>query len=276
MSDLLARMAAESRRRVRDARMRTSEAALLRRASTRPKAPALDLGGAGFGIIAEIKFRSPSSGSLRREAPGDAVGRAIAYERGGASAVSVVTEPSAFGGSLEALSEVADGCGLPAMRKDFIVDPYQVVEAKAHGAAGVLLIVRILDAALLRELIASVVSLDLFALIEAFDRDDLDRGCDALARSGAIGLLGVNARDLATLSVDRSRHARLVRAVPERCRLVAESGIRTPDDAAEVAALGYRAALVGEALMALDDPRSLLEELVVSGRKAAAARGVTR
>jgi indole-3-glycerol phosphate synthase len=265
MSEFLAQMAAESRRRVRDARSRTTEGELLRRSGGRPEPKRLELRGDGFDLIAEIKFRSPSAERLTTGSK-DAVGRAAAYERGGAAAVSVVTEPSAFGGSLESLSDAAGGCSLPVMRKDFLVDPFQLVEAKAYGASGVLLIVRILDTPLLREMIAAAVSLELFALIEAFDRDELERGAAALAAFPANGLLGVNARDLATLAVDRRRHAELAGALPGRVPVVAESGIRAPEDASAVARLGYRAALVGEAFMAETDPQPLVQRLLAAGR----------
>jgi indole-3-glycerol phosphate synthase len=223
MSEFLAQMATESRRRVREARSRSTEGELLRRGGARPEPKRLELSGDGFDLIAEIKFRSPSAESLAAGSK-DAVGRAAAYERGGAAAVSVVTEPSAFGGSLESLLDAAGGCGLPVMRKDFLVDPFQLVEAKAYGASGVLLIVRFLDAPLLREMLAAAASLGLFALVEAFDRNELERGAAAVSASPANGLLGVNARDLATLaSSPAARRARLpFRAIPA----VAESGIR--------------------------------------------------
>ena len=275
MFELLARMAAASRDRVREAKSRVTEVELLRRAGDRPTPKGLLLSREGFDVIGEIKLRSPSSGRLGRGSR-DAAGRAAAYERGGAAAVSVVTEPSAFGGSLGLLSSVTAACRLPTMRKDFLIDPYQLVEAKAHGAAGVLLIARLLDPPLLLELIATAASLELFVLLEAFDRADLDRARDALTASAAMAFLGVNARDLRTLAVDRSQHAALARAAPATLPLIAESGVKTPGDAANLAASGYRAALVGESLMAEEDPRPLLEALIASGRQAIAPPEVTR
>jgi indole-3-glycerol phosphate synthase len=276
MCDFLSTMAAASRRRLREAKAQIGEAELLRRANARPDPQKLRGDAAGFDVFAEIKPRSPSRGSLLAEGSRGAAGYGAAYARGGAIAVSVVTEPTAFSGSLETLATVAMGCNIPVMRKDFLVEPYQVMEARAHGASGVLLIARLLDGALLGEMIAATCSMKLFFLVEAFDLDDLERAAGALLAAQGVGLLGVNSRDLGTLSLDKTRHAALARSAPAGPLLVAESGIATPEDAAEVARLGYGAALVGESLMRAADPVPLLRKMIASGREAWAQREVTR
>jgi indole-3-glycerol phosphate synthase len=269
-------MVAAGRDRVREAKARVGEAALARLAGSHPKAKSLGIHVSGFDVIAEIKRRSPSRGVFDRGPSGGSADRGAVYARAGALGVSVVTEPTAFEGSLELLAATSALCGVPTMRKDFLVDPYQLLEARVHGAAGVLLIVRALPGGLLREMIAAAGALGLFVLIEAFDAADLDRGVEALDAADGVALLGVNARDLVTLALDPMRHAALARRVPPEIPLVAESGIGSADDAAHVARLGYRAALVGEALMRLDDPAPLLAGLLAAGREAAAAREVTR
>ena len=242
----------------------------------RPDPPAVRFDASGFDVVAELKPRSPLRGSLLAGGSRTVPERAAAYARGGACAVSVLTDPAAFGGSLTLLSAMARASGLPTMRKDFLVDPYQVVEARANGASGVLLIARLLDAGLLREMMAAAACARLFALVEVFGPDDLDRGVDAVAAARGAALLGVNARDLKTLAVDPSRHASLARLLPAGCRSVAESGIGTPADAARVARLGYAAALVGSSLMQAPDSAALLTAMIASGRKAAIHREVTR
>ncbi len=276
MSDFLVGMAAASRRRALAAKARVREAELLRRASAQPEPLTLRLDTSGFDVVAEFKPRSPARGTMLAARSGSARDVGAMYARGGACAVSVLTEPAAFGGSLEALTEIAGRREIPAMRKDFLVDPYQVIEARAHGASGVLLIARLLEAGLLREMIDAAASASLFVLVEAFDLDDLDRAVDALSGARGAGLLGVNARDLATLAIDATRHDALARRAPADVRLVAESGIATPEDAARVARLGYSAALVGEALMRADDPVPLLTKMIASGREAATQREVMR
>jgi indole-3-glycerol phosphate synthase len=276
MSDFLAGMATASRARVRAAKTQIGEAELLRRASAQPDPIELRRDGSGFDVIAELKRRSPSVGSL---VAGDASSVATlgeAYARGGACAVSVVTEPTAFAGSLELLAEMSRRGSLPTLRKDFLVEPYQVIEARAHGASGVLLMARLLDAALLAEMIAAAAALGMFVLVEAFDAEDLDRAVDAVAGSRGAHLLGVNARDLSTLAVDPTRHADLAARVPAGIAPVAESGIATPGDCARVARIGYVAALVGEALMRADDPAGVLRAMIACARDAAAHREAAR
>jgi indole-3-glycerol phosphate synthase len=220
-----------------------------------------------FDVIAEIKPRSPAEGEL---GGGDLMERIAEYEAGGAAMLSVLTEPEAFAGSIEMLSEAASAATVPVLRKDFLVDPYQVFEARAAWADGVLLIVRMLDQGALEGMLAAVSDTGMFAIIEAFDHRDLVRAMGALAFGGDL-LVGVNGRDLATLEVDRSIHTDLAAAIGGRFPAVAESGIQRPEDIRLVARLGYRAALVGSALMRSDDPRRAVAELVASGREAIGA-----
>ena len=162
------------------------------------------------------------------------------------------------------------------MRKDFLVDPYQVIEARVYGASGVLLIARLMSDAVLREMLDAAEAMKLFAVVEAFSTRDLERAIDAVAGNDRGAFAGVNARDLATLQIDATRHATLAGVAPAGINLIAESGIETPDDAACAAQLGYRAALVGSALMRAHDPAFLLAAMVAAGRVAAAADAVRR
>jgi indole-3-glycerol phosphate synthase len=260
-------MAAAAHRRVFAARGREVDAALRRRAADAPPPPCLALASGGFAVIAEIKRRSPAAGPLAAEI--DVTARARAYERAGAAAISVLTEPEQFGGSLDDLRDVAAAVRLPAMRKDFVVDTYQVFEARAAGAAGVLVVLRLLDEGAVVEVVEAAREAGLFVLLEAFDATDLARAARVLpAPAGAPPrLIGVNARDLATLAVDPGRLAALARGGPGGAVRVAESGLADAAGARRVAALGYDAALVGEALMRSADPERLIGEMVRAGRE---------
>jgi indole-3-glycerol phosphate synthase len=224
-----------------------------------------------FDVIAEIKNRSPAEGDLAA-ADADRAARARQYVAGGAAAISVLTEPSRFAGSLDHLEEVARAVpNTPVMRKDFLVDPIQLYEARRAGASGVLLIIAMLDAARLDEMLDCARELGLFVLLEAFDAGDLGRAAKLLKESGHVAraaagqlLVGVNTRNLRTLEVDSSRLASLAPSLPG-ARCVAESGLHTPADAAEAAALGYRLALVGTALMRSDDPKALVAAMRAAG-----------
>lgn len=274
MSGLLDRMAMASRQRVRASKAIEPEGRLLARAQSLPPAPALVL--QGFDVIAELKLRSPSAGGL---APRDLDrGTQIAaYCDGGAAAISVLTEPDEFGGSLEHLREAAAFAAplqRPVMRKDFLTDPYQVIEARAAGAGGVLIIVTMLTDAEVRALLAAARELNLFALLEAFDADDLERiAALDIPAGGAPVLAGLNCRNLQTLDVDFGRFAELAKHLPAGLPAVAESGVEKPEDITAVASHGYRLALVGSALMRADDPRDALAALIAAGREAVRARG---
>jgi indole-3-glycerol phosphate synthase len=274
-------MAATSRERVTRARAAESDAKLARRAERTARPPGLTLD--RFDVIAELKLRSPAAGGLA-DAGFDKSAQLAAYARGGAAAVSVLTEPTEFKGDLAHLADAAaqlQAKRVPAMRKDFVTDPYQVLEARAAGAGGVLVIVTMLDDATVRALVDSARECGLFVLLEAFDRADLERIApyDAAtaggARNGAPGaqiLAGVNCRDLRDLDVRFGRFAELAPYLPKHLPTVAESGIATADDVAEVARLGYRLALVGSSLMRAADPAATLAALIATGRTAAAAK----
>ena len=210
-------------------------------------------------MIAEIKRASPSKGQL---APGlDAAAQAEAYRDGGAAAVSVLTEPERFHGSLDDLATVS-ALGVPTLRKDFVVDPYQIWEARRAGAAAVLLIVAALDDQQLQDLSSTAADAGLDALVEVHDRDELERATAIDAQ-----IVGVNARDLRSFEVDRHAFATLRPHLADGVIAVAESGVRGPADVAVASAQGAHAVLVGEALVTSDDPRRAVERLVAAGKR---------
>ncbi len=269
MSGFLNEMARSSEERARAARQREPFAELERRARDTPPGARLRLAPAGFDVIAELKLRSPAAGRLD-DRTRDPSNRIAAYARGGAAAVSVLTEPSRFDGSLEHLrqaAQVLEPLGVPAMRKDFLVDPYQVMEARAAGAGGVLIILRMLPAVRITELLDQAADLDLFVLLEAFDAADLELARQLLAtRSRETILVGVNSRDLQTLTVVPQRFAELAPLLPADYPCVAESGVATPADARAMRGLGYRLGLIGTALMGSDDPAALLGDILNAAR----------
>lgn len=212
----------------------------------------------GVHVIAEVKRSSPSKGALAAIA--DPASLAADYGAGGASVISVLTERRRFGGSLADLDAVRARVDVPVLRKDFIVDPYQVWEARAHGADLVLLIVAALPQEVLQGLLERVESLGMHALVEVHDEQELERAVDAGAR-----IIGVNNRDLRTLDVDRGTFARLAPLVPEDRVAVAESGVRGPLDVMSFAEAGANAVLVGEALVTGASPREAVAELVAAG-----------
>ena len=200
-------------------------------------------------LLAEVKRRSPSAGDIRPGADPAQVARA--YRDGGAAALSVLTDREYFGGDLDALRAVRSAVELPIIRKDFVIDPVQVWEARAAGADAVLLIARILEQTLLEELHALVVELGMDALVEAHTAEELER---ALA-AGAT-LVGVNNRDLDTFATRLELSLELAPRVPESVTYVAESGIRTADDVDRLGTAGVDAILVGESLMRQPDVRA--------------------
>lgn len=206
-------------------------------------------------VIAECKRRSPSRGVLREDYEPDVVARA--YERGGAAAISVLTEPAFFDGSLDHLEAVREAVGIPILRKDFIVSTYQLAEARAGGADAVLLIVAALDDDALRRLIASATEFGLAALVEVHDVVELSRALTAGA-----GIIGVNNRNLRTLDVDIDVSFSLVASIPEDVIAIAESGIKTSDNLRDLRQAGYDGFLVGESLVTRPDPGSALTSLL--------------
>lgn len=209
-------------------------------------------------VIAEVKRSSPSKGELAEIS--DPAALATEYEKGGASVISVLTEQRRFGGSLADLDEVRSKVDIPILRKDFIVTPYQVWEARAHGADMVLLIVAALDQLALESLTERIHSLGMTALVEVHDVEEVKRAADAGAR-----VIGVNARNLKTLEVDRGTFAKVAPAIPDGIVRVAESGIRDCHDVVEYAREGADAVLVGEALVKDRDPSATVAEMVAAG-----------
>lgn len=204
-------------------------------------------------LIAEIKRATPSKGPLDLDL--EARRTALAYAAGGAAAISVLTEPDGFKGSLDDLT-AARAARLPLLRKDFIIDPFQVFEARAYGADAVLLIMRILDRDA-EELLRACTSLGMDALVEVFDRSDLDRALAAGAR-----LIGINHRDLETFEVDPERTAKLAPAVPQDVTVVTLSGVSTRREIEELEAAGAHSVLVGESLVTATDPAAKVKELL--------------
>jgi indole-3-glycerol phosphate synthase len=208
----------------------------------------------GLSVIAEFKRRSPSAGEISATATvGDQVG---AYERGGAAALSVLTDEPHFGGSLADLRAARAACGLPILRKDFIVDPYQLYEAAVNGADAVLLIARALDDDALRELYARARALDLDCLVEVHDEQELERALRIDA-----DVIGINNRNLEEGTVDVATTYELMPDVPAGKTVVAESGISARSELEELERVGVDAVLIGSALMSATDPEALTREL---------------
>lgn len=277
--DFLALMAIASRRRMEQAIAQCSERELRLRIEALPPPPAPRFTRTAFHLIGEVKLRSPSAGSLGSEALSPAE-QARRYAAGGAIAISVLTEPEEFAGDLSHVTEVARALpGIPVMRKDFLIGGYQILEARAAGAAGILLIAALLEPGELATLIASAVELGMFVLVEVFDRADLARCVPAVRAAAATEagrgrvLLGVNCRDLRTLRVDFGRFAELAPLLPPELPWVAESGIDNAAQARDVARLGYSLALVGTALMRSSDPAAAVQSLLEAGRAVQGSRG---
>jgi indole-3-glycerol phosphate synthase len=244
------RVSAQKERRPLEA----SHPAVRQAPPTRPFAAALARAGR-VNVIAEHKRRSPSRGAIREDLrPGDV---ARAYEAAGAAALSVLTDEAFFGGRLEHLQEARAATALPALRKDFVLDPWQVWEARTAGADAVLLIVAALTDVELTELLAVAREAGVDALVEVHDGAELDRALAAGAR-----VIGVNSRDLRTLAVSLDTALALVPAIPDGVVAVAESGIRTGADVRRLRDAGFDAFLVGEHLMASPDPGEALRQLL--------------
>ena len=256
--DLLAAIVEATRKRVEADKSAVSTAEMERRAAAQPTPLGFEASlrnGHGPRVIAECKRRSPSRGVLRWEY--DPVAIAAAYELNGAAAISVLTEPTFFDGSLEHLRDVAARVRVPVLRKEFVIEPYQLLEARAAGAAAVLLIVSALDDRQLRTLHEAARALGLDVLVEVHDDVELDRALTIGAR-----VIGVNNRNLRTLHVDLEASRRLGARLPAGVVAVAESGLKHPSDLEALGAQGYRAFLVGERLVTEPDPGRALAALL--------------
>jgi indole-3-glycerol phosphate synthase len=216
------------------------------------------LTGEGVAVIAEVKRSSPSAGSLATIT--DPAALATEYAAGGASIISVLTEKRRFNGSLDDLDAVRAAVEIPVLRKDFVVTPYQVWEARAHGADVVLLIVAALEQNVLISLRERTESLGMTALVEVHDEEEASRALEADAR-----VIGINNRNLRTLDVDRETFARIAPTIPSSVIRIAESGVRGPHDLLAAAAAGADAVLVGEGLVKADVPRQAVADLVAAG-----------
>ncbi len=239
-------------------RTRTSAAELRERAAARGAGrdcAELLRGRGGLRVVAEVKRASPSAGQLAEIA--DPAALAAEYAAGGAAAVSVLTEPRRFGGSPADLAAVAARVDVPVLCKDFVVDPYQLWEARAHGAELVLLIVAALGPARLADLVGQARETGLTPLVEVHDETEAEQAVAAGAT-----VVGVNARDLRTLEVDRTTFARVAPRIPAHLVRVAESGVRGPADAAEYRRAGADAVLVGQALVTAGRPRDAVSALL--------------
>ena len=266
MTSTLERILASTRERVEERKRRRPAADLGARTSPRrPFVEALARPGR-TNVIAEFKRRSPSRGTIREGADPAAIARA--YAEAGACALSVLTDEPFFGGSLDDLAAARAATALPVLRKDFIVDPYQVAESAAAGADAILLIAAALPGRQLGALHDAAAGAGLEALVEVHDRAELERAREIGAR-----IVGVNSRDLRTMTVDLGTALGLADAIPGDAVAVAESGIRTTDDVARLRAAGYDAFLVGERLMADPDPGAALAALI-GGAPTAAVAGV--
>lgn len=258
------------KRRVEEARARVPVEQLRRTAETRSdfrdfaaalSRPPTDRG--PLRVIAELKRASPSRGLLRRDyRPREIAG---SYEAAGAAALSVLTEQDHFLGSLNDLVEARDAARLPALRKDFILDEYQVYESAAAGADALLLIVAALEDEGLRRLLALSRSMRMATLVEVHEEEELDRALEAGAE-----IIGVNNRDLKTLEVNLETSFRLRGRIPPRCVAVSESGIRAPADLRRLSETGFDAVLIGEHLIASEDPGHELADLLAGLRNFAA------
>jgi indole-3-glycerol phosphate synthase len=258
-ADLLRTIVAATERMVETRREREPFAALERRAAAaRPRGTLFEaaLGAANrVNVIAECKRRSPSRGVLAVDY--DPVRIARQYEEGGAAAISVLTEPTFFDGALEHLAAVRSSVALPLLRKDFIVDDYQVFEARAAGADAILLIAAALEQTKLAALQRRAWNCELAVLVEVHDEAELGRAVDSGAR-----VIGVNNRNLRTLAVDVSASDRLASRVPRDVIAVSESGLKSREELEGLAAAGYRAFLIGERFMTDPDPAGAIRRLM--------------
>jgi indole-3-glycerol phosphate synthase len=254
LEELVAGARADARRRGDEVSLETLRARLGDREGARPFNEALVR--PGLSLIAEFKRRSPSAGELR---PGSGVAETVrAYERGGAAALSILTEERQFGGSLHDLRAAREASDLPILRKDFVVDPYQLFEAAANGADAVLLIVAALEDEELMDLYTQARRLDLDCLVEVHDEAELERALVVDA-----DVIGINNRHLGDFSVDVETTVRLLTDVPAGKTVVSESGYHRREQLDELERIGVDAVLIGEALMRAEDPEIMVRELTL-------------
>jgi indole-3-glycerol phosphate synthase len=245
---------AEARERVAALRAREAELARLAADASGPPCFSSALRLANVAVIAEVKRRSPSKGWINPEIR--AVHQAQAYEAGGAAAISVLTEPKHFGGEPADVIAIRDGVRLPVLKKDFHVDPIQLLEAKAIGASAALLIVRALSPRAFRDMVAAANELALELLVEVRDESELSRALEA-----GVSVIGINNRNLETLVIDAATCERLLGAIPASVVAVAESGIADRADVERLARAGADAVLIGSAVSAAPDPASAVKDL---------------
>jgi indole-3-glycerol phosphate synthase len=254
--DLLARLVVEARQDLQRRRALVGQDQFERTVALyTPKDFAGALRGPRLAVIAEMKQRTPTMGVLADDySPADL---AHAYTEGGAAAISVLTQMASFGGRPEHVMAARAATSLPILRKDFVTDPFEIAEARAAGADAVLLIVAALEPAELTQLLRVAKSRGIAALVEVHDEPETNAALEAGAQ-----LIGINHRDLRTFAVDLALTERLRKVIPTSVIVVAESGIRTPDDARRVYEAGANAILVGEALMRADSPADRIRELM--------------
>ncbi len=273
--NFLTSMAKTSQQRFQDASNRLTERELLSSCENMDALEPINLPTDDFHIIAEIKKQSPSSGSLALK-NFDLQKQAMSYIEGGSSLLSVLTEPSKFLGELEDLELVASlENNIPVMRKDFLVHPYQISEARYYGAAGVLIIVAILDERALQAMIQRALDHGMFVLLETFTKQELRLATNILNRfadNASQLLIGVNCRDLNTLQVDFSNFTKLAADLPNTAMCVAESGVYDLMDLQRIIEMGFGSVLIGSALMQSNNPRTTLNEMKAFARKTIAVK----
>ena len=262
-NNFLQDMALSSRERLKKNKINRSEESLLKACEDIERRPAIELQ-KGFIFITEIKKSSPSLGEISNP-EFDLLNQADVYVKSGANLISVLTEPSRFSGSLQDLNDVSKSFPeTPTMRKDFLVEPYQVSEAFINGARGVLLIAAMLGDEILSQMIERAMKHNMFVLIEAFDEEDMQRTQTIMSKSNVFRkniLLGINCRDLRTLNVRFSRFEELSRFIPKDVICIAESGITKASEIKTLSKIGYSGALIGTALMKSGNPQQLLAEM---------------
>ncbi len=265
-NNFLQEMALSSMKRLEKNKANKSEEDLLRICEGIKRKTPLEFQ-SGFIFITEIKKTSPSLGEISKP-EFNLFEQAETYVNNGSNVISVLTEPSKFSGSLQDLNDISKTfSGTPTMRKDFLVEPYQVSEAFVNGAGGVLLILAMLTGSMLRMMIERAIKHEMFVLLEAFDEEDIQRAKTIISEFSPYSLnimLGVNCRDLRTLNINFSRFENLSSLIPEDVICIAESGITRPSEIEFISKLGYSGALIGTALMQSETPDQLLKEMMAA------------